>query len=339
MKFIKFLLLFFGYCFVTTMICPMTGGDKKEPAQSLPDNRNRLHNCFSHDIRGVAVTEGYVRQLLDEGVDRTQRDSKGKTPLDYALFNTSEEMVETLLTYKCTDRNFVNNRSNNGDSPLHNALENLVSHHPVGGWAWYARPKQYTSNRETILLLLMYGADPNQPNNHGETPTHYLLRAFAQFASRQRIKYQELVELFIVYGASLALRDKKGTRPIDYIAIPEQAPKFFSGVQSFLYDWQKPFSRVMYDTILKAFVKKDLFAQYKVAPELVVKGSYVQVLKQFDALLVEEKKTEGDAKRAVPLLVTPEKLRHFADRETFEVSTRLLGVSLEKAFKELSIAE
>lgn len=81
-----------------------------------------------------------AKYLLERGADPNNPNNLGETPLHQASDNLQHAMAELLLNYKA-DANF---QQNDGDTPLHHAA--------------------FRGDKLMIDLLLSKGADPNIPN-------------------------------------------------------------------------------------------------------------------------------------------------------------------------------
>lgn len=279
MKRIRFLLLFtVGFCFTTTSIFSMKTDEKRESGdKKAPAPKYGFDDFFSDNY---IVTEPWLKQILDRGDDRAQRDADGNTYFDKAILRFSDSIIETFLTYNCTDHSFVNNRNKTGNTPLHRVLERIVASHPVSGWFDPSTPRRYENERAMVLLLLMHGADPNQADNNGETPTHYLLRGFATYSFYQNIDYAGILELFIVYGANLTIEDERERRPNDYIVIPEKQPMSASQFGRWTDSHEMYSTKKMRRSVHRGWLKKYIFDVHNPANKL----DCTKTLAVFDSL-------------------------------------------------------
>jgi len=131
-----------------------------------------------------------VKLLLEAGADVNVKDSRGKTPLDYAFSSDREDIAELLIA-KSTD---LDSKDGRGLTALHNAA--------VGG------------NRDITEMLLSKGAKVDERDDNYEfTALHYA----ARFGNKN------VAEVLIAHGADINTKDKWDYQPIHWAAHHDRA--------------------------------------------------------------------------------------------------------------------
>ena len=139
--------------------------------------------------------EYFVKHLVKKTKDINFKSSTGKTPLYFALFRDNltkkeinDEIVETLVL-NGADVNTTSDLDLTKSTPLHKTVE--------------------LKNIKLINLLLLHGANPNQPNSDGQTPLHIAVSS----------GNLEITELLLKHKANPLIKDKKNKTPMDYAII------------------------------------------------------------------------------------------------------------------------
>lgn len=132
-----------------------------------------LHIAALYNTQSIAI-------LLRLKADSDLLDSKGLTPLQLAALN-SPEHVAIFLAHGVENVNYQET-----DGKL-SALHYVVDRGHEGA----------------VVALLEHGADPNLPNNLGQTPFHFSVRKFPKFISH-----------FIKYKVDINKRDHNGHPPL-----------------------------------------------------------------------------------------------------------------------------
>lgn len=159
-------------------------------------------------------------------VDPNQRDKGGNTPLHLAIRDDNDWSTSGIVDVLLKNGADVNAKNKRGNAPLHEAA---------------------TKGRASVIALLFeHGAYPNVRNKQKETPTHNL----ALFAGGWRAGGGELGDdlgkLFLANGASLSLRDRQGSTPMQCLS---NKAKSFGGSPRTTYDFQIAL-------LLEAFTKR-----------------------------------------------------------------------------------
>lgn len=166
-----------------------------------------------HAVIGVNLTKDIkprqqvIKLLLEKGLEVNDKDQSGQTPLHFAVFRESFELVEFLLkngagvdevtnvkkarpiflavSHKCKEivklllasGANISHQDNNGNNVLHRAV--LLS----------------TDNEEMVRILLDSGADTNTRNNEGYSPLHLAIK----------MESKKIVEILLNSGADIEL--------------------------------------------------------------------------------------------------------------------------------------
>ena len=154
-----------------------------------------------------------ARVLLDHGADGNYKDSRGRSPLDFASRHVSSDLAHLLL-----DRGANLNAMNTwGETALHHAsskgrtvvvmllLENGAKVDVRSKWEW--TPLHEAANKghaEVVRLLLDYGADGNARTELGWTVLH--LAACGG--------HLQVVEFLLEHGADANANDDEGKTPL-----------------------------------------------------------------------------------------------------------------------------
>ncbi len=167
--------------------------------QAVTENPSRVNAPCAHSDPPlhVALRNGLpelFRWLLERGADANVRDSRGDPILHTAvIFDlTDQTATQALLKHGAK----VNGRRSDGGTPLHTA-------------AALSRPA-------SVKTLLAAGADPNAPDEWGETPLH---KASVPQPTASPENATETIHLLVAGGANPAARKKNGDRPLHSAAL------------------------------------------------------------------------------------------------------------------------
>ncbi|KAL2684689.1 hypothetical protein Neosp_005774 [[Neocosmospora] mangrovei] len=148
--------------------------------------------------------ENYLKLLVEDGgADINKREfRRGQTPLMSAIVRDLDIAVH-ILDYGPD----LNAADNAGNGPLHYAVSQYGK--PLFDAPFVENDESKKSGRLHILLsaLLEAGADPSLANEEGQTPLHL-------FDVRSLLKYPELIELLVKFGANTEDRDSMGHTPL-----------------------------------------------------------------------------------------------------------------------------
>jgi len=181
-------------------------------------NQRNVFNWTAFTWAGKGGHAASAKALFDAGGDLEAKNMKGSTPLLEASTgqyekNGNEDIVPTLVNLGAD----VTVRSEDGDTPLHNAAYlgfinamklfiekgadvNALNHaneSPIYNAAKGGDP-------EAIQLLLDAGADPNIPQKDGRRPIHEAARWGKDWA----------VTLYLEHGADVNAQDNEGSTPL-----------------------------------------------------------------------------------------------------------------------------
>ena len=198
--------------------------------------------AFSGEIHDAAKNGDLekVKTLLKDNPDLVfSTNNVGLTPLHWAAFIGSKDMVELLLANKA----MINAKSNQGMTPLHLAIFNhqkevvdllltnkaeITIHDAAEGGYLEKVKEQIKANpslvfsknqltgatpliyaamfrrKEIVEYLLANKADVNAVDNDGKTSLHFVVRK----------NYSDLVELLLVSNADVNVKDKVGKTPL-----------------------------------------------------------------------------------------------------------------------------
>ncbi|XP_022088066.1 ankyrin repeat domain-containing protein 39-like [Acanthaster planci] len=127
-----------------------------------------------------------VRKYLDNGGDPNAQDSAGYTALHYASRNGHTEIISILLQHQADPNSATRS---GGVTPLHRAA--------------------YSGHFDIVKLLLDWRASPLLCDQDGKSSLH-------KGAERG---YLDICKLLVAADtSSISLPDKRGKRPVDYVA-------------------------------------------------------------------------------------------------------------------------
>ena len=160
-------------------------------------------NTFLH----IAVKYGrrkIVKELVKMGADSNARNNKGETPLHLACHYTNWSVVRYLLA-QGSDMLAVDN---DGQTCLHHVAFNF----------------SYTY--KTARKLLFRGLDVRKKDVNGMTPLN--------IAVQRGIPLDDMIRLFLKYGANVNEQDNEGRTPFHYTLIHIQAVNSIANLQVLL---------------------------------------------------------------------------------------------------------
>lgn len=151
-----------------------------------------------------------LRFFIQKNVDVTLSDANGNA-LHYAVGN--EDMIRVLLEEGLD----VEHRDDNGRTALHKAValgkgyENNIlvfldyGMDPDIRDSEFNTPLFYTNNKETLLLLIKYGAKLNAKNNKGQTVVH---------VNVMKNNNENIIRILADKGADINIADNDGNTPV-----------------------------------------------------------------------------------------------------------------------------
>ena len=142
-------------------------------------------NQFFHAIMHGNIRE--VSVLLNKGVSPNCHDEDNRTPLHYAVSGielNQKEIINLLISLG----SIVNERDNNGSTPLHLAV--------------------LLKKEAAVNILLSNWAEIDQQDNRGNTPLHH-----AAYKN-----HTEIMELLLHQNANVNIEDKDGLTPFSHAA-------------------------------------------------------------------------------------------------------------------------
>lgn len=182
-----------------------------------------IHNVVAE------MCEELIKLFVSRGGLREAKDRCGATPFLYACWGGCVDLIALLLSLKfCKDATDFQ-----GQGALHYAVKGLK---PCD-----SDPKTIF-NRLSVAFLLSKGCDPNFQDNEGNTPLHSIMmrkdlyykkgigRKYLSNMSKSYVEYknsdwynskEELLALFLKYGANLKIRNKTGQSVLDLLSAVE----------------------------------------------------------------------------------------------------------------------
>jgi ankyrin repeat protein len=168
-------------------------------AKTLLENRADI-NARNHDncaaLHGAAyeAKKEMVEFLLDNGIEIDAMSDSGYSALHSAK---SKEIVRLLL-----DRGAdVNAKGKSGITPLHVAASGAASG---------------VQAVEKVEMLLKHHAEVNAQDRSGFTPLHKAV-AICQYRWGRGSIQKKVIELLLINGAKVDIRDNRGRRPLDSV--------------------------------------------------------------------------------------------------------------------------
>jgi ankyrin repeat protein len=125
-----------------------------------------------------------LNRQIDNGINFSEKDDDGCTPLHVATYYNSLECMEILIRAGAN----IDEKNNIGSTALHNA--------------------SLFGSKDSLQLLMDYGADPNIKNENGITPLFY-----AAISSNHS---KECMEILLKYGAEPTIKNT-GKTFLDWI--------------------------------------------------------------------------------------------------------------------------
>ncbi|EAY22143.1 ankyrin repeat protein, putative [Trichomonas vaginalis G3] len=142
-----------------------------------------------------------IEIFVSHGLDIKAKDSKGKTPLHYAIQLNKANAIEFLLAQGAD----INASDNDGKTPMHYFAENM--------------------NKNIFEILISNGADINAIDISGKTALHCVIRGIifkSRYSSKKSIlcnseqRCQEIVEILVSHGAGVNNRQENGKTALHY---------------------------------------------------------------------------------------------------------------------------
>ena len=161
-------------------------------AQGESLNEKLLEACKESDL-------AVVKQLINEGADIHTTDSRGRTPLHYAVAFSHFGMKDRvdLIKYLIGKGADVNAQDSEGDTPLH--------------------PAAYSGHPSLVSVLIKNGANLKIKNKDGRTPLHELMTG-AEYT--ETFNVVKIAKILLKAGASLQSKDSSGKTPLDLCKKP-----------------------------------------------------------------------------------------------------------------------
>lgn len=164
-----------------------------------------------------------VRLLVSAGADVSAATPHGETVLHIAA--RSGASVKCVLDAGADP----NARNAKGEIPLHLAIK-MLDGKLLGRAGKAARgaivenqPDQVVLHQEIVRDLLYAGADPNAPDEDGQTPLHYAMRSIPIWdIYSSESGWQDLLRMLIEHGADINLPLPSGELPRDQLAGSEE---------------------------------------------------------------------------------------------------------------------
>lgn len=162
--------------------------------------------------------------LLDRGAAIESAMTYGHQPLHMASKNPGRANV---INFLCSQGADIEGKTHHGYTPLyyaslHNNVDNMkallelgAAHSPQGPSILSIALEH--GHLQATRLFLERGMDPNRPVSGGRTALHKLFKANkagVPFDRHHLPKYEETVELLLVYGADVDLQDSNGDTPL-----------------------------------------------------------------------------------------------------------------------------
>jgi ankyrin repeat protein len=176
---------------------------------TTPDNEGLTPIVVAAQQIKDNLTNGFIVELCDAGVDINSTDLEGNTPFmivtmgkmdkvyDFDMNEPLHTMVyNTLLKYGAN----INQGNNKGTTPLLKAIEH---------WANF---KNYGSPFEFVKFLVENGADVNQADNEGTTPLIAAVKYGKEGNSKDKFD-EQMIKYLISKGAYIDIADKNGNTP------------------------------------------------------------------------------------------------------------------------------
>lgn len=164
------------------------------------DNKGRtalMHAAANSNFSGVKV-------LLENGIKVNELDNEGHSALFYAYF---PEIIE-LLHHNGANLELANHK---GFTPLHSVFWGCFGSGQENE-EWFAWESSVDQDKciETTITLLDLGANPNARDENGMSPFMHLMGVDFRYPYRNDGTVKAIYQHFIDSGADLELRDNKG---------------------------------------------------------------------------------------------------------------------------------
>ncbi|KAL8999176.1 MAG: hypothetical protein Q9169_001955 [Polycauliona sp. 2 TL-2023] len=148
-------------------------------------NGSTLMHSIVYSLNRIEVQDSVNELLMDHGADPNISDNLGETPLFLAVRGGHNAAAEFLLQHGAD----ATTRDKKGYTPMHTVFDLEYN---------------VRDQKSLIKLLMDHGADPNIPNDFGETPL-FLAVSDGHIAA---------AEFLLQHGANVNARDKDGSTPI-----------------------------------------------------------------------------------------------------------------------------
>lgn len=129
--------------------------DSETTKQQIKATFNRSETPLASALQAndAEIVKLFLQYYRQEGLDINAPDEQGNTPLHVACLYSRSEVLELLLAYEGIH---VTMENEDGNTPLH----------------YFCRSFPSPTCQALLRVLLSLGADPNKPNQSGETPLH-----------------------------------------------------------------------------------------------------------------------------------------------------------------------
>ncbi|XP_014237481.1 uncharacterized protein LOC106659431 [Trichogramma pretiosum] len=186
----------------------------------LADGTKESPLTLATEFKRIKILE----MLLENGADPNMKDL-GKNPLHvfFKFFldeGVDSSLLDLLISYNCD----VNEKDNDGRSPLFLCFENCNEQYnccdpqPWAPW----RVSKLFSDRENLETLLKNKADANEVFENGQSILHLFIKSDicrlskidVVFGNQQNTVGIELIKTLLKYGADVNVKDDNGESPL-----------------------------------------------------------------------------------------------------------------------------
>ncbi|QSZ41528.1 hypothetical protein GJV85_05215 [Sulfurimonas aquatica] len=163
-----------------------------------PNGESLLHIASAQAYKGSDKITAY---LISSGLNINEKDSKGKTPFDYALKNLSFSNITVLMK---NGVNFNNYKGPDGSSLFHLAAGEVL---------------RTNSALDFIDYLISQGYDINKVDENKKTALHYVYKIDIDEKNKKYLQLKtDAVATLIKKGANLTAQDNYGNTVGHYAA-------------------------------------------------------------------------------------------------------------------------